>query len=58
MGKVSLYGSIILIASFLLFLGEGGLHWKHAISKIITLGFIILVIYLIRKFYDMIGKLK
>lgn len=60
MKKIILYGPFVLV--FLMFLGFNKnateFHWSNIIEKIVQLGGIILIIYLIKKFYDTIGKNK
>lgn len=58
MRKIFLYAPIILVALFFLFMNKDAteLHWKNVIEKILSLGLLILVIYLIEKFYEMIRK--
>lgn len=58
MGRFSLNGSIFVLATFVLFIGEDGLHWKYAVDKLFYFGITCLVIYLITKFYKTIDKFK
>lgn len=58
MRKLVLYGPICLVAIFFLLIDDEGLHWKNALEKLLVLGLTILLIYLIRKFYGAIDKMK
>ncbi len=59
MRKLVLYVPFFLVLFFFLFIGkDSGFHWKNALEKLLVLGIIILLIYLIRRFYGAIDKMK